>query len=120
MKSEHNQAAVGDAELSTGQEPPSRAGAMNPGSLDSRLHGLAFTGHEPPTTIFRLVCLYVCMCVYMYEMSCQSRFDARYWMIGAGALGRPRGMEWGGRREEGSGWGTHVYLWRIHFDIWQN
>ena len=30
----------------------------------------------------------------MYEMSCQSRFDARYWMLGAGALGRPRGMEW--------------------------
>ena len=23
-------------------------------------------------------------------------------------------------REEGSGWGTHVYLWRIHFDIWHN
>ena len=23
-------------------------------------------------------------------------------------------------REEGLGWGTHVYLWRIHFDIWQN
>ena len=22
--------------------------------------------------------------------------------------------------QEGSGWGTHVYLWRIHFDIWQN
>ena len=20
----------------------------------------------------------------------------------------------------GSGWGTHVYLWRIHFNIWQN
>ena len=35
-------------------------------------------------------------------------------------LGWPRGMVWGGRREEGSGWGTHVYLWRIHFDIWQN
>ena len=56
----------------------------------------------------------------MYEMSHQSRFDARYWMLGAGALGRPRGMVWGGRREEGSGWGTHVYLWRIHFNIWQN
>ena len=27
-------------------------------------------------------------------------------MLGAGALGRPRGMVWGGRREEGSGWGT--------------
>ena len=41
-------------------------------------------------------------------------------MLGAGVLGRPRGMVWGGRREEGSGWGTHVYLWWIHFDIWQN
>ena len=56
----------------------------------------------------------------MYEMSRQSRFNARYWMLGASALERPRGMVWGGRREEGSGWGTHVYLWRIHFDIWQN
>ena len=55
------------------------------------------------------------------ETSRQSRFNARYWMLGAGALGRPRGMVWGGgRREEGSGWGAHVYLWRIHFDIWQN
>ena len=45
---------------------------------------------------------------------------ARYWMLGAGALGRPRGMVWGGRWEEGSGWGTHVYLWQIHFDVWQN
>ena len=41
-------------------------------------------------------------------------------MLEAGALGQPRGMVRGGRREEGSGWGTHVYLWRIHFDIWQN
>ena len=41
-------------------------------------------------------------------------------MLGAGALGRPRGMVQGGRREEGSGWGAHVYLWRIHFDVWQN
>ena len=41
-------------------------------------------------------------------------------MLGAGALGRPRGMVWEGWREEGSGWGTHVYLWQIHFDIWQN
>jgi len=56
----------------------------------------------------------------IYETSRQSSFDARYWMLGAGALGRPRGIVWGGRREEGSGWGTHVYLWRIHFNIWQN
>ena len=56
----------------------------------------------------------------IYEMSRQSRFNARYWMLGAGALGWPRGMVWGGRREEGSGWGTHVYLWQIHVDIRQN
>ena len=31
-----------------------------------------------------------------------------------------RGMVWGGRREEGSGWGTHVYLWQIHFEKRQN
>ena len=60
------------------------------------------------------------MCNIMYETSRQYRFDARYWMLGAGALRRPRGMVWGGRREEGSGWGTHVYLWRIHFNIWLN
>ena len=56
----------------------------------------------------------------MYETSCQSRFNALYWMLGAGALGRPRGMVWGGRREEGSGWGAYVYLWQIRFDVWQN
>ena len=33
---------------------------------------------------------------------------------------QPRGMVRGGRREEGSGWGTRVYLWQIHVDIWQN
>ena len=26
----------------------------------------------------------------------------------------------GGRKEESSGWGTRVYLWQIHVDIWQN
>ena len=50
----------------------------------------------------------------IYDTSHQSRFNARYWMLGAGALGRPRGMVWGSSREEGSGWGTHVYLWQIH------
>ena len=29
-------------------------------------------------------------------------------------------MVQGGRREEGSGWGKRVYLWRIDVDIWQN
>ena len=34
--------------------------------------------------------------------------SAWYWMLGAGALGWPSGMVWGGRRGVGSGWGTRV------------
>ena len=41
-------------------------------------------------------------------------------VLGPGALGRPRGMGWGGRREGGSGWGTHVNPWLIHVSVWQN
>ena len=40
-------------------------------------------------------------------------------VLRAGALGRPRGMGWGGRREGGSGWGTHVDPWLIHVNVWQ-
>ena len=36
-----------------------------------------------------------------------------------GALGRPRGMEWGGKREGRSGWGTHVNPWLTHVNVWQ-
>ena len=41
-------------------------------------------------------------------MNCQSRFDAGYSKLGAGALGWPRGMVW----EGGGRWvqdGEHVY-----------
>ena len=40
-------------------------------------------------------------------------------VLGPGALGRPSGIGWGGRWEGGSGWGTHVNPWLIHFNIWQ-
>ena len=50
----------------------------------------------------------------IYETNCQSRFEAWYRMLGAGALGWPRGMVQGGRWEGSSGWGTRVHLWRIH------
>ena len=40
-------------------------------------------------------------------------------VLRAGALGRPRGMGWRGRREGGSGWGTHVNPWLIHVSVWQ-
>ena len=32
----------------------------------------------------------------------------------------PEGWYGGRRQEEGSGWGTIVYLWWIHVNIWQN
>ena len=40
-------------------------------------------------------------------------------VLRAGALGRPRGMGWGGRWEGGIGWGTHVNPWPIHVNVWQ-
>ena len=41
-------------------------------------------------------------------------------VLGAGALGRPRGIGWRGRWGGGSGWGTHVNPWLIHVNVWQN
>ena len=40
-------------------------------------------------------------------------------VLRAGALGRPKGMGWGGRREGGSGWGTQVNPWLMHVSVWQ-
>ena len=34
-------------------------------------------------------------------------------MLGAGVLGRPRGLVWGGRREEGSGWGQFFFFFPL-------
>ena len=60
------------------------------------------------------------MCIIICEMNPQSRFDAWDRVLGAGALGWPRGMGWGGRWEGDSGWGTHVHPWWIHVNVWQN
>ena len=40
-------------------------------------------------------------------------------VLRAGALGRLRGMGWGGRWEGALGWGTHVNPWLIHVNVWQ-
>ena len=32
----------------------------------------------------------------------------------------PEGWYREGGGKGGSGWGTHVYLWQIHADVWQN
>ena len=58
-------------------------------------------------------------------VSCVERVARLGSMHGAGCLGLVHwdglgGVVWGGRGEEGSGWGAHVCLWRIHLDVWQN
>ena len=40
--------------------------------------------------------------------------------LNIGALGPPRTMVRGRWRERASGWGTRLYLWRIHVEVWQN
>ena len=58
-------------------------------------------------------------------ISYMERVASRGSMHDTGCLGLvhwddPEAGTLGMGREEGSGWGTHVYLWQIHFDIWQN
>ena len=60
------------------------------------------------------ICLRICKRVAELPVQVRCRIlDAWGWCTGTT---QRDGMG----REEGSGWGTHVYLWRIHFDIWQN
>ena len=40
-------------------------------------------------------------------------------VLRAGALGRPRGLEWRWRQEVVSGGGAHVNPWLIHVNVWQ-
>ena len=40
-------------------------------------------------------------------------------VLGPGALGRPRGIRWRGRREGGLGWEIHVYARLIHVNVGQ-
>jgi len=58
--------------------------------------------------------------IIICEIYHQSRFDTWDRMLRADALGWPWGMGWGGKWEGGLGWGTHVYPWLIHVNVWQN
>ena len=58
------------------------------------------------------------MCVTVFKIDDQCKFNARSRALKASALGQPEG--WGGeggkRIQDG---GTHVYLWLIHVNVWQ-
>ena len=58
-------------------------------------------------------------CILSCETDRQSRFNAWDRVLRAGTLGWPRGMRWGGKKEGGSEWGTHVHPWLIHVNVWQ-
>ena len=58
---------------------------------------------------------YITMC----KTDDKYKFDAWSRALKASALGEPRGMQWEGRWEGGSGWQTHVHLWLIHVSVWQ-
>ena len=92
--------------LPSHQESPSSVSSHHPSSL------------QPPTSFF----LFPPSLRFLWRLTCGKKegkqvrctiLDARGWCTGTT---QRDGMG----REEGSGWGTHVYLWRIHFDIWQN
>ena len=53
------------------------------------------------------------------EIDHQSRFDAWDRSLRDSALGQPWAMEWGGRWERVSRWGTHVHPWLIHVNVWE-
>ena len=58
-------------------------------------------------------------CIISYMKRVASPGSMHDTMLGAGALGRPRGMVQGGRKEGGFRMGTRVYLWQIHVDVWK-
>ena len=101
----------------------------NNGAESNRYSGQIALGLSPSTKLEILIHVHMVMIFnkvnfskrdrstwLMLRCSLISHRQAR--MLGAGALGWPRGMVWGGRRVQDGG--THVYLWRIHFDIWQS
>ena len=68
---------------------------------------------------FALIFVLCCMCSLLLALTITSPDWMHETVIGAGALGWPRGLGWGGRWEGGSGWGTHVNPWLIHVNVWQ-
>ena len=51
------------------------------------------------------------------QVGLSNRLLASLKHAGHECTGRPRGIGWRGRWEGGSGWGTHVNPWLIHFNV---
>ena len=76
-------------------------------------------------TLFSSFLFAVCYHITVVNGFIRERLWKREWcgraLPGAGCLGMPlKGDMAPSKREGGSGWGTHVYLWRIRVDVWQN
>jgi len=87
----------------------------------------ASEGDGIPTELFQILKDDV---VKVQHSICQQIWKTQQWpqdwkrsvfirVLKAGALGQPRRTGWGRRWERGSGWGTHVYLWLIHVNVWK-
>ena len=56
-------------------------------------------------------------------LPCKKRIASLCSMQDTGCLGLVHGNDperWDGRWEGGSGLGTHVHLWQIYVNVWQN
>ena len=56
------------------------------------------------------------MCIILREIDRQSRFDAG--CSGLVHWDDPEGWDGEGGGRGGKGWGTHVYSWLIHVNVW--
>ena len=75
---------------------------------------------SPQSQVFIHVSKSVVTPAIPWTLLCSGGLENGYRKVGAGALGWPRGMVWGGSWEWGSGWGTCVHAWWMHVDVWQN
>ena len=81
--------------------------------VEGKLHGSQWPGVKTPLWVLPTIpCKTKNSLGSMHDTGC---LGLVHWEDPEGWYG-----EGGGRREEGSGWGTHVYLWQINLDIWQN
>ena len=92
-----------------------------PGKLQSR--GWQRVGHNWPTNTITIVTMKRMLkskhVYYLGWNRSPAQVGCMRQVLGAGALGIPRGIGWRRRWEGGSGWGIHVYPWLIHVNVWQ-